>query len=121
MTEKITSSEMTIDTLAGILKASVKKDVVKVKLTDPKNIKWNLCLMIDKCPYKLNFVNTGVPHVIHFVKDIEKVDVKNLGKTLEAPSSGTCWRHTLATKRPNSTLDRCTPMVRAQRRTTPSP
>ncbi|MEI6863594.1 MAG: diaminopimelate epimerase, partial [Candidatus Omnitrophota bacterium] len=71
--------EMTVDTLAGVLKASVKKDVVKVKLTEPKNIQWNMCLMIDKCPYKLNFVNTGVPHVIHFVKDIEKVDVKNMG------------------------------------------
>ncbi len=75
----IASGEMTIDTLAGVLKASVKKDVVKVRLTEPKNIKWNLCLMIDRCPYKLNFVNTGVPHVIHFVNDIEKVDVKNLG------------------------------------------
>jgi len=78
-TEKIAASEMTIDTLAGVLKASVKKDIVRVRLTEPKDIKWNLCLMIDKCPYKLNFVNTGVPHVVHFVPDIEKVDVKNLG------------------------------------------
>ncbi len=78
-TEKIASSQMTIDTLAGVLKASVKNDIVKVRLTEPKNIKWNMCLMIDKCPYKLNFVNTGVPHVIHFVKDINKVDVKNIG------------------------------------------
>jgi len=77
--EGITSEEMTIDTLAGLLKGSVKKDVVKVKLTEPKNIKWNLCLEIDRCPYKLNFVNTGVPHVIHFVNDVDKVDVKNLG------------------------------------------
>lgn len=78
-TEGIVSGEMVIDTLAGVLKASVKNGVVKVKLTEPKNIQWNMCLMIDKCPYKLNFVNTGVPHVIHFVNDIEKVDVKNLG------------------------------------------
>ena len=35
--------------------------------------------MINKCPYKLNFVNTGVPHVVHFVDDLDKVDVKNLG------------------------------------------
>jgi len=78
-TEGIVSGEMTVDTLAGVLKASVKKDIVRVRLTEPKNIQWNMCLMIDKCPYKLNFVNTGVPHVIHFVKDIEKVDVKNMG------------------------------------------
>ena len=35
--------------------------------------------MINKCPYKLNFVDTGVPHVIHFVDNVDNVDVKNLG------------------------------------------
>lgn len=77
--KKIAAPIMTIDTLAGILKASVKDDIVKIRLTDPKNIKWNLCLMIDKCPYKLNFVDTGVPHTIFFVKDLDNVDVKNIG------------------------------------------
>ena len=76
---KIAGNTMTIETLAGILSAEVKGDIVKVKITEPKDIKWNLCLMIDKCPYKLNFVNTGVPHVIHFVDDLDRVDVKNLG------------------------------------------
>jgi diaminopimelate epimerase len=76
---KISKPQMTIETLAGVLGASVKGDTVKVKLTDPKDIKWNLCLMINKCPYKLNFVDTGVPHVIHFTDDLEKIDVKNLG------------------------------------------
>ncbi len=77
--KKITKDEMSIETMAGILNATVEGDVVKVKLTDPKNIKWNLCLDINKCPYKLNFVDTGVPHVIHFVEDLDKVDVKNIG------------------------------------------
>ena len=76
---KISKPQMTIETLAGVLDASVKGDTVKVKLTDPKDIKWNLCLMINKCPYKLNFVDTGVPHVIHFTDDLDKIDVKNLG------------------------------------------
>jgi diaminopimelate epimerase len=78
----IAKGEMTIDTLAGALNATVKGDIVKVKLTDPKEIKWNLCLVIDKCPYKLNFANTGVPHVVHFVEDLEKVNVKDLGSGL---------------------------------------
>lgn len=76
---KIAKKEMTIETLAGLLSAAVNGDTVKVKLTDPKDIKWNLCLMINKCPYKLNFVDTGVPHVIHFVEDLDSVDVKNIG------------------------------------------
>jgi diaminopimelate epimerase len=70
---------MSIDTLAGVLKASVTGGTVKVMLTEPKDIRWNFCLMIHKCPYKLSFVNTGVPHVVHFVDDLDRVDVKELG------------------------------------------
>jgi diaminopimelate epimerase len=76
---KIAKKDMTIETAAGQLRASVKGGIVKVKLTDPKDIKWNLCLMIHKCPYKVDFIDTGVPHVVHFVEDIDKIDVKNLG------------------------------------------
>jgi diaminopimelate epimerase len=78
----IADEEMEIDTLAGILRARVRGDIVKVRLTAPKDIKWNLCLTIDKCPYKLNFANTGVPHVVHFVDDLDKVNVKEIGSHL---------------------------------------
>jgi diaminopimelate epimerase len=76
---RIAKDKMTIDTAAGIINATVEADIVKVKLGEPRDIKWNLCLTIEKCPYKLNFVDTGVPHVVHFVEDLEKVDVRNLG------------------------------------------
>jgi len=75
----IAKNKMTIDTMAGALKAEVNGDVVKVMLTEPKDIRWNFCLMIHKCPYKLSFVNTGVPHVIHFVDDLDKINVMELG------------------------------------------
>jgi diaminopimelate epimerase len=77
--KKITGPAMTIETLAGDLDASVDGQIVKVRLTEPKEIKLDFCLMIGKCPYKVNFVNTGVPHAIHFVEDLDKVDVKNIG------------------------------------------
>jgi len=79
---RIAGRVMTIDTVAGILNASVSGDTVKVMLTEPKDIRWNFCLMIHKCPYKLSFVNTGVPHVVHFVEDLDSVDVKNIGSHL---------------------------------------
>lgn len=77
--KKIAPADMKIETMAGILNANVQGENVKVKLTDPKDIQWNLCLMIHECPYKVNFANTGVPHVIHFVNDLESVEVKKLG------------------------------------------
>lgn len=80
----IAPADMTIETAAGILKASVRGETVKVMLTEPRDIKWNLCLMINKCPYKVDFVNTGVPHVIHFVDDLDKVDVKSLGSHIRS-------------------------------------
>jgi len=77
--KKIAPADMKIETMAGILSAKVQGENVKVKLTDPKEIQWNLCLMIHECPYKVNFANTGVPHVIHFVNDLEAIKVNKLG------------------------------------------
>ncbi|MFA5142686.1 MAG: diaminopimelate epimerase [Candidatus Omnitrophota bacterium] len=78
-TRKIAKSKMTIETLAGLLNAEARRDVIKVRLTDPKDIRWNFCLMINKCPYKVSFADTGVPHVIHFTDDLEAIDVRNIG------------------------------------------
>jgi diaminopimelate epimerase len=80
--KKMAPAKMKIETLAGILDAEVHGSSVKVKLTDPKDIQWNLCLMINECPYKVNVTDTGVPHVIHFVKDIENINVKDLGSKM---------------------------------------
>ena len=79
---RIAPSKMRIQTLAGTVNAGVKGNMVKVRLTDPKDIHWNLCLMINECPYKVSFADTGVPHVVHFVKDIDKVGVKELGSKM---------------------------------------
>ena len=81
-TKKIAPAHMSFETRAGIIEGTVQGDLVKVKLSDPKDIKWNLCLMIDRCPYTVDVINTGVPHVIHFVNDIDTIDVKNLGKEM---------------------------------------
>jgi diaminopimelate epimerase len=77
--KKIAPDNMKIETMAGMLNANVRGQIVKVKLTDPKDIQWNLCLMIHECPYKVNLANTGVPHVIHFVDDLEAIEVNKLG------------------------------------------
>jgi diaminopimelate epimerase len=83
-TRGIAPKRMRIETVAGILDASVSGSSVKVMLTEPKDIRWNFCLMIHKCPYKLSFMNTGVPHVVHFVDDLDSVDVRDIGSHLRS-------------------------------------
>ncbi|MFA6078361.1 MAG: diaminopimelate epimerase, partial [Candidatus Omnitrophota bacterium] len=80
--KRIAPPDMSIDTLAGMLAASVKGEMVKVKLTDPKEMRRGFSINIGKCAYKLDYVNTGVPHAVHFVNNVEKVDVSHLGSCI---------------------------------------
>lgn len=57
-----------------------KKGLVRVSFEIPKN--YNLDFKIKNINYKLCFVNTGVPHTVIFLKNLEKIDVKKLGKEI---------------------------------------
>ncbi|MFH2144940.1 MAG: diaminopimelate epimerase [Candidatus Omnitrophota bacterium] len=70
----------TVVTLAGILKAELKEEAVKIKMTPPKNLQLNMNLDINGKIYQVNFVNTGVPHAVYFVEDLDGVNVKLLGR-----------------------------------------
>ncbi|MFH2137055.1 MAG: diaminopimelate epimerase [Candidatus Omnitrophota bacterium] len=72
----------TVETLAGILKAELKDDAIKVKMTPPKDMQLNMNLNINGRMYPVNFVNTGVPHAIYFVEDLELAKVLLLGRLI---------------------------------------
>jgi len=46
--KKIASARMEIETLAGIVGASISEDSIKVKITEPTDIQWNIYLMINE-------------------------------------------------------------------------
>lgn len=71
-----------IETKAGIIEANVNKTKVKIKLTDPKGIKLDFPIEINNRPLRVNFINTGVPHVVVFVEGLRKIDVVNIGREL---------------------------------------
>ena len=70
---------MRMETGAGILEAGVKRGSVKLKMTDPVGITLNRDIGIGKNLVKTHFVNTGVPHVVHFVEELEDYPVKEMG------------------------------------------
>lgn len=72
------------ETAVGVLDFIIKKNgVVKVRLIDPKFYKPDIKIKLeDNKEYIVDYINTGVPHTILFVDDIEKIDVFNLGKQI---------------------------------------
>ncbi len=79
---KIAPPKHRFETLAGIVQAEVLPGGirVKVRLPDPKNLKLNVPIEIGGGHETSHSVNTGVPHVIYFVDDLQKVDVIGLGR-----------------------------------------
>ncbi len=75
-------SNLTIETGAGILKAEVNEDRIKIKMSDPKDLKMDLNLGIGSNMMAAYFINTGVPHVVHVVDKLEKYNVKEIGRQI---------------------------------------
>ena len=78
----IAPKDMRIETGAGIIDAEVIGLNVKVRLTDPKDLSLNKRLKIGKKVHKVHFINTGVPHVVSFLKDIDKLNVGSIGSKI---------------------------------------
>jgi len=73
--------EVKIETRAGILQVKLlSKNRVKVKITDPKDPKIDLNINLDGEDYKMYYINTGVPHVVHFLEELDNFDVKKIGR-----------------------------------------
>ena len=78
----IAKERMSFETGAGIIDAEVIGDTVKIKLTEPHSMKANISVMIEGKPVEVNFVNTGVPHVVLFVPGLDRYDVLNTGRKI---------------------------------------
>jgi diaminopimelate epimerase len=78
----ISGEKLSFETRAGIINAEIKGDIVKLKLTDARDLQVNLSILIDGRMFEINRLNTGVPHVVHFVNDLDLFDVFHVGRTL---------------------------------------
>jgi diaminopimelate epimerase len=77
----VSKPEMRFETLAGIIEAEVKGDRARVKLTDPSDLRLDLKVQLAGKEYVGHFLNTGVPHLVIPVDDVEKTDVMTLGRS----------------------------------------
>jgi diaminopimelate epimerase len=78
----IAGEKLSFETRAGIIDAEIKGDIVKLKLTDPYNLQANLSIPVEGQLLEISRINTGVPHVVHFVNDLDLFDVFHIGRIL---------------------------------------
>jgi diaminopimelate epimerase len=70
------------ETLAGVIGAEFDRDQVRINMSAPHSLKLNQSLNVDDTTLTVHSVNTGVPHAVVFVDDLDKVDVRRLGAGL---------------------------------------
>lgn len=72
----------TMETLAGNILGKAKGNIASVRLSDPKNHRMDIPLNVLGRKITVQYIDTGVPHAIIFVNDIEKINVKKIGEVV---------------------------------------
>jgi len=78
----IAKGKMSFETLAGIIKAEVDGKRVKLQLTSPTDLKLDYPVGLEDKEIFLSSVNTGVPHAILLVDDVDHMPVEELGRLI---------------------------------------
>ena len=78
----ITGKKMSFETIAGIISAEVNDDIVKVKLTDPSPVILGEKIDVADRLFVLDSVNTGVPHAVAFVDNLQSFAVADWGRKI---------------------------------------
>jgi diaminopimelate epimerase len=77
-----TKGPIKFETLAGIIGARVKGDSVTLQMSDPTELRLNVKLQLEGEDAAVNFINTGVPHVVVPVSRVEMVNVQARGAAI---------------------------------------
>ncbi|MBN2108231.1 MAG: diaminopimelate epimerase, partial [Deltaproteobacteria bacterium] len=75
----IAGASLSFETIAGIIHADVNGASVKTQLSRPLNLQLNQELAVDGVTLTVYSINTGVPHAVIFVDDLESAPIKELG------------------------------------------
>ena len=69
--------------MAGIVRGQVNPDEdVTIRLTEPNSLKLNILPADNIIPAPVHFLNTGVPHAVVFLPDVENIDLNTMGAYL---------------------------------------
>ena len=79
----VAPEQMAFDTLAGTIRAhKMGGDQVLLHMTEPKDLSFDINLHIKSEDLLCHYVDTGVPHVVHVVEDVNSIDLQRLGAAI---------------------------------------
>lgn len=78
----VCSTSMRFETISGVIEARVEGDGARVRMGDPGQIRPQVTVSLPQGEAELVCVNTGVPHAVNFVEDLEGVQVVELGRLI---------------------------------------
>jgi len=81
---RVAGAEGTIsfETPAGVISAMLIGDLVTLKMTEPADLRLNIPLRIATEDKAIHFINSGVPHVVIPVSQVDDVDVQREGAAI---------------------------------------
>ncbi len=74
--------DITFETQAGVIKAKFLGDNVQIQMSEPHSLQLHVVLEAAGDKRTAHSLNTGVPHAVMLVEDLEAADVRTLGAAL---------------------------------------
>jgi len=74
--------KLSFETPAGVIGADLQGELVCLQMSEPKDLRLNVKIPLGDRTLDGHFLNSGVPHVVIPVEDLEKVDVRGVGSAV---------------------------------------
>jgi diaminopimelate epimerase len=74
--------KISFQTQAGVIGAELHGELVTLQMSEPTDLRLSIKLTADGGKELVHFVNTGVPHVVVPVSNLEGVDVRHRGQAI---------------------------------------
>ncbi|MCK5118774.1 MAG: diaminopimelate epimerase [Candidatus Latescibacteria bacterium] len=74
--------KMAFETMAGRYRAEIVGELVRLEMVPPKDIRLQFEINVDGYERTINFIHTGVPHVVVFSDRIDDIDVPQMGRKI---------------------------------------
>jgi diaminopimelate epimerase len=73
------AGKISFETPAGVISADLVGDLVTLQMIEPTDLRLNVQLRVANKDKAIHFINTGVPHVVIPVPQVDDVDVQREG------------------------------------------